>query len=384
MARCKRPMASSGGVGRPAVLATAAVLALGCAMRSGGVVRIGVAGPFTDSVGAPMKRAAQLAAEEINAHGGIGGRRLQLVFRDDYGDADSAVAAATALYQSGVSAVVGHLYSGTTLNAAAVYNGGSDPVAEVSPSSSAPEVSQAGDYTFRICPSDLAHGAALARWAYAGLGLRRGTVLYANDEYGRGVRQTFVAEFTRLGGEVVNAAPYIGDQPVVGPFVARIAKNRQSQFLVVAGLREAAEEVLRQEQARGLTLPVLGADGLEGIEEVGALANGTYESLAYLPSIPTQLNRRFVAAYQRKFPGAAEPNQPAAAAYDAVYLLRDVIGTVGSSRRAVRDALAARDVQHPFDGVTGRIFFDSLGDAPGQQVHIAVVRGGALQLAEGK
>ena len=79
---------------------------------------------------------------------------------------------ASDLYDAGVSAVIGHVFSGTTLAASPVYNGGSDPVAAISPSSCSPEVSTAGDYTFRICPSDLAHGIALARWVHDSLRLR--------------------------------------------------------------------------------------------------------------------------------------------------------------------------------------------------------------------
>ena len=127
-------------------------------------IRIGLAGSLSDPVGVPMKRAAELAVEEINAAGGIGGRPLQLVQRDDYADVDSAVFVASDLYEAGVAAVIGHLFSSTTLAAAPVYNGGEDPVAAISPSSSSPDISTAGDYTFRICPSDLAHGAALAKW----------------------------------------------------------------------------------------------------------------------------------------------------------------------------------------------------------------------------
>ena len=114
------------------------------------------------------------------------------------------------------SAVVGHLFSGTTLAAAPVYNGGDDPVAAISPSSSSPEVSSAGDHTFRVCPSDLAHGAALAEWVRETLNLERGAVLYLNDQYGRGIRQTFVEHFTRLGGRLESVDPYLGDRPDVG------------------------------------------------------------------------------------------------------------------------------------------------------------------------
>ena len=142
-----------------------AALPLGCANGGAGPIRIGVAGSFTDPVGRPMKQAAELAAEEINAQGGINGRPLELVQRDDYADPDSAVFVASDLYDAGVSAVVGHLFSGTTLAAAPVYNGGDDPVVgHLALLLLARRLQRPGDYTFRVCPSDLAHGAALARW----------------------------------------------------------------------------------------------------------------------------------------------------------------------------------------------------------------------------
>src|SRR5688500_16177513 len=154
------------------LMAAALLLVWGCS-GSGEAIRIGLAGSLSDPVGVPMKRAAELAVEEINAAGGIQGRPLELLQRDDYADPDSAVFVATDLYEAGVSAVIGHLFSGTTLAASPVYNGGPDPVAAISPSSSSPDISTAGDYTFRICPSDLAHGVALARWVPDPLGLQR-------------------------------------------------------------------------------------------------------------------------------------------------------------------------------------------------------------------
>jgi branched-chain amino acid transport system substrate-binding protein len=345
-------------------------------------IRIGLAGSLSDPVGVPMKRAAELAVDEINAAGGIHGRPLELIERDDYADPDSAVFVATDLYEAGVSAVIGHLWSSTTLAAAPVYNGGSDPVAAISPSSSSPDISTAGDYTFRICPSDLAHGAALARWVHDTLHLERGAVLYLNDQYGRGVRQSFVRDFTRRGGVLVAIDPYLGDKPDVAPYLDRIAKMGRVDFLVVAGNKGDAEEILRQARGRGLSMPVLGGDGLEGIEEAGAIADGVYLSSAYLPTLETPANRAFVQAYRRKFPGAGLPNQPAAATYDAVYLLRDVISRAGPKREAVRRALAQVGASAPaFKGVTGTVAFDMRGDVPNQAVYIGVVRDGGVRLA---
>lgn len=365
-------------------LAAAAVAALlsGCGPAEKGPVRIGVAGSFSDPIGLPMKLAAELAAEEINAAGGIGGRQVELVLRDDYADPDSAVFIASDLYESDVSAVVGHLFSGTTLAAAPVYNGGDDPVAAISPSSSSPEVSTAGDHTFRVCPSDLAHGAALAHWVREQLSLERGAVLYLNDQYGRGIRQTFVDQFQRLGGRLESVDPYLGDRPDVAPYLDRIARNRNIQFLVVAGNRGEAEEILRQARRRGISVPILGGDGLEGIEGAGVLAEGVYLTSSYFPTLQTVANRKFVEAYHRKYPDAGMPNQPAAATYDAIHLLRDVIARVGSSRKDVSRALAGVGSETPpFEGVTGVVAFDAAGDVPEQNVYIGRVSAGAVEVA---
>lgn len=332
-----------------------------------------------------MKRAAELAAEQINEQGGINGRQIQLIERNDFANPDSAVFVATDLYNAGVAAVIGHIWSATTLAAAPVYSGGDQPVVAISPSSSAPEVTDAGPYIFRLCPSDQAHGAALARWVRGKLGLERGAILYLNDDYGRGIRQTFVQELTRLRGEPVSVDPYLGDTPDVGAYLDRVAKTKSAQFLMAAGGLPDGQEILRQARNRKITVPLLGADGLEGIEALGALAEGVYVSEAYLPSLPSSANQRFVAAYRKRYPDSGLPNQPAAAAYDAVYLLRDAIARVGTNREAVRRAVAAIGTTAPaYVGVTGRIAFDSAGDVPSAVVHIAVVRNGAMQYAEGQ
>ena len=369
---------------RLAALLALAGLVSGCGAAESGPIRIGVAGSFSDPIGLPMKLAAELAAEEINAGGGIGGRPLELVTRDDYADPDSAVFVASDLYASDVSAVVGHLFSGMTLAAAPVYNGGNDPLVAISPSSSSPEVTAAGDYTFRVCPSDQAHGTVLAHWVRDRLGLTHGAVLYLNDEYGRGIRQTFVSEYTRLGGALESVDPYLGDRPDVGPYLDRLARGKPPEFIVVAGNRSEAEEVLRQARKRGLRMPVLGGDGLEGIQEAGELADGVYLSSPYFPNIPGSANRRFVQAFRRKYPDAGLPNQPAAATYDAIYLLRDVMARVGSDRAAVRRELAGvGSITAPFEGVTGTVAFDANGDVPNQNVYIGLVHGGAVEVVNG-
>jgi branched-chain amino acid transport system substrate-binding protein len=355
----------------------------GCS-RTERPIYIGVAGALSDPIGEPMRRAAQLAVGEVNARGGVRGRPLVLIERDDFANPDSAVRVAEELYASEAVGVVGHLFSGTTLAAAPIYNGGSRPLVAVTPSSSAPEVSDAGPFTFRICPSDLAHGAALARWVTDRLQLKQGAVFYLDDDYGRGIRQAFSNSLKERGGRLVGTEPYLGTSPDVGPQLERLAKLQRPQFLFVAGNRPDAESILRGARALNLQVPMLGGDGLEGIEEAGPLAEGTYVSAAYHPSLNTTANRKFIAAYAAKYPDTPVPNQPAAATYDAVHLLARAIAEGGASREGVRRAMdrVGRGAA-PFEGATGKIAFDSLGDVPDKQVFITVVRNGAVLLAGG-
>jgi branched-chain amino acid transport system substrate-binding protein len=242
----------------PALLAFALA---GCS-RTERPIYIGVAGALSDPIGEPMRRAAQLAVEEINAAGGVRGRPLALIERDDFANSDSAVRVAEELYSSDAVAVVGHLFSGTTLAAAPIYNGGSHPLVAITPSSSAPEVSEAGPWTFRMCPSDLAHGAALARWVTDRLQLKQGAVFYLDDDYGRGIRQSFAASLKDRGGRLAGMEPYLGTSPDVAAQLERLAKLQRPQFLFVAGNRPDAESILRGARGLGITVPLLGGDGL--------------------------------------------------------------------------------------------------------------------------
>jgi branched-chain amino acid transport system substrate-binding protein len=235
-----------------------------------------------------------------------------------------------------------------------------------------------------MCPTDLAHGGALARWARDGLGLRRGTVLYGNDAYGRGVRRAFIDEFTAIGGEVLTADPYLGNPPDVAPYLDRIARVGRAQFIVLAGYLDEAEHILADTRARGITVPIMGGDGIERIERQGELAEGIYVTAAYLALVNTPKNLQFVEAWSQAFPQKAPPNLSAAGAYDAVYLIADAVSSVGVDRTAIRDAIAETGNSRPaFEGVIGTIAFDANGDVTVPNIFVGVVRDGEVELAGG-
>ena len=362
-----------------------AVALLGVASCGGHApIRIGLQGTYGDPLGKPQRFGARLAVEQINAAGGIHGRLLELVEAEDKGDPDSAVAAALTLARSNVVAVIGGSFSGPTLAAAPVYNDITNPVLQITPSASSLDVSSAGDWTFRICPSDLSHAAALARFVRQTLRLDRGAVLYMNNNYGRGFRTAFEREFARLGGTVVSSDPYLPDQvKEAAPFLDRIGKDGRAQFILDAGYEEDGAALLKMARAKGLNLPFMGGDGLEGLEREGAVAEGSYQTAAYLANLNTPANRTFVALYLSVFPSEPTPNQTAVSTYDAVNLLALLIGDVGTDRTKLRNALAQVGTTRPaYEGVAGRVAFDSLGDVPEKHVLIGKVRDGVVYDAE--
>jgi branched-chain amino acid transport system substrate-binding protein len=348
-------------------------------------ILIGISGPFAQPRGQSMRLGAELARDEINAAGGINGRMVELVAIDDSADADVAVQAARRFYDTpGVVAVIGHMTSGATLAAAPIYNGGRDPLVEISSAASSPELSAAGDYTFRVHPTDLVHGARLAQWARSRLQADSVAVLYLNDDYGRGVRTTFAQSFQAAGGIVVAEDPYVADIATFEPYLRRIHLRHNVDAIMIAGTRADAVRIIATMDSVGLRARILGGDALTGLETAGSRAEGAHVSTAYLPDRPGARNTAFVAAYRRAF-ADQKPDHRGAGSYDIVHLLARAIAEAGADRAKIRDYLAGVGTATPaFDGVTGPIAFDENGDVPAKDVVIGIVRNGALVTASGQ
>ncbi|HET7038930.1 MAG TPA: ABC transporter substrate-binding protein, partial [Gemmatimonadales bacterium] len=360
----------------------AAGIALTAACGGGDPIRIGLAGPFEEPRAQSMRLAAELAVRQINDSGGVRGRPLELVVEDDQGSNERAVEVARRFHDDpSVVAVIGHLASGTSLAAAPVYNDSRNPLAAVSPSATSPALSAAGPYTFRVCPTDLVHGARLAAWVVEQLGATRASVMYLNDDYGRGVRRVFDQEFVRRKGELVADDPYLDDLPSFVPYLERIRRRGGTEALMIAGTRAGAERILAGLDSVGLRPTVLGGDGIAGMEQGGAAVEGVLVSTSYLPDRPGARNAAFVRAYRAAY-GDREPDHRGASAYDAVYLLARALREAGVDRERVRDYLAGVGTESPaFEGVTGSIAFDENGDVPNKDVIVGVMRGGRIVTA---
>src|SRR5438309_10763549 len=150
---------------------------------------LGLAGPFSQPRGVSMRHAAELAVKEINARGGYTGQPRALRIMDDSGRPEVAIRIAQQLSDDpSVVAVIGHLNSSASLAAGRVYGEARRPLVMISPSASSPDLSGVNPYMFRVCPSDLSHGAQLARYARQLLRAQRVGMIYLDDDYGRGLR----------------------------------------------------------------------------------------------------------------------------------------------------------------------------------------------------
>jgi branched-chain amino acid transport system substrate-binding protein len=361
---------SARAVPRRARLLLVAALALlgGCAGDSAPVV-IGAAGPWKESYGLANRRGVELAIQHVNAAGGVRGRPLQAVFRDDDGDgATAARIAAEFVADPRIAAVVGHVNSGAMVAAAKVYDGALPAVATTA---TAPELTGISRWTFRVITSDSATGVALARFA-AGLGRRRAAILYENDAYGRGLADAFRRAFA---GEVVSIDPIDAGAADFEPYVTWY-RQHGPDVLFVAGTEVSGLALLREARRQGLSVDFLGGDGWTGVTGDTAASEGVYIAAPFTPADPRLEVQRFVEAFRARF--GVEPDGNAALAYDATRLIAQAIDHAGVDREAIRGQLASLAARNGHPGVTGTIKFDASGDLVGRGSLMTRVERGKL------
>jgi branched-chain amino acid transport system substrate-binding protein len=303
------------------------------------------------------KNGSALGAEEINAAGGVLGKRIEFVVEDDRGEASEAASVVSKLItRDHVVALIGENASSRTLAAAPIAQSYGVPI--ISPSSTNVDVTKKGDYVFRVCFIDSYQGGVLSSFAFRTLKARTAAILVdARNDYSVGLAAAFREGFEKEGGRVVGELKYAeGDSDFSAQLTAIRALH--PDVLVVPGYYTDAGLVARQARSLGVGATRLGADGWDSpkLAEIGGPAvEGSYFSNHYSVDDPSPAVRRFVVAYNKRY--GADPDSIAALSYDAVRLLADAIRRAGSTEgKRVRDALAdTRD----FEGVTGRITMDA-------------------------
>lgn len=329
--------------------------------------------------GQAAHRGTLLAIEELNAAGGLLGRKVELITEDDQSKPGAAATVVKKLIsRDKVVAVLGEITSGRTIEAAAVAQHAKIPL--VSPGATAPEVTARGDYIFRICFVDTFQGAVMAKFARESLQLRRCALLSSTSSaQSVGLARIFRERFTSLGGAIAAEQKFAeGDKDFRAQLTAIKAANVEGVF-VPAYYTEAAL-IAKQARDLGLQIPLFGIDGWESPELVkigGAAVEGAYFSTHYSPESRDPHVVAFNTRYRERWGTDTEAIN--ALAYDSAMLVADAIKRAGSTDSAkVRAALAATK---NFRGVTGVITLDEHRNATKSAV-VLTVKDGKFQLVE--
>jgi branched-chain amino acid transport system substrate-binding protein len=356
-------------------------LGLGCGMGKNapppeGEVVIGEYGSMTGSeavFGQSTDNGVHMAVDELNARGGIGGKKIRLVAYDDQGRTSEVGTAVTRLVTSNqVLAVIGEVASSLSIAGGQICQRHHTPM--VSPSSTNPKVTEQGDYIFRVCFIDPFQGLVMAKFAVMpkdgakdahGLGITRVAMLVDQRQaYSQGLARDFESALVRLGGQVPIKVTYQGGDQDFSAQLTQI-KNAAPEAIYVPGYYTDIANIAKQARAIGIpkSVPLLGGDGWESVQQIGGDAiDGSYYSNHYAPEDPRPEVQQFVTTYKRRF--GRVPDSLAALGYDSMMLIADAAerghaiprATLAEERTALRDALAQTT---GFQGVAGKIAMDA-------------------------
>ena len=321
-----------------------------------GPVKIGFVGPLTgeaSNVGEASRAAVELAVKEINAAGGIGGQPMEVVYEDGQCDGKASVDAVTKLLNiDKVPAILGGACSGETLAAAPITEQAKKVL--FSYCSSAPNVTQAGDYIFRDFPSDNFQGKFLADYSFNNLKLKKVAIAYCQNDYCIGVKDSFKQQFEALGGTVTTMEAFEKGSKDLRTQLTKIkATNPDAVYL--AGYEDSIVAGAKQIKQLGLNVKVLGNDTFEDPKVWTGITNAKINEAYYSIAAPAQ------EGFQKKFKDTTgkEVTVCVPQAYDSVYILTDVIKRVGLDPEKIKTELYnVKD----FPGVSGMISFDQNGD----------------------
>lgn len=349
----------------------------------GDKVKIGVFMSLTGSTaqfGISSTNGIKMAADEINAAGGINGKQIELLVQDDRSDAQEAATIVTKFVtQDGVHGILGEVASSRTIAAAPIAQNAKVPL--LTPSSTNPEVTKKGDYIFRSCFIDPVQGAAMSQFAGKTLGKRRAALMVdRKNDYSTGLEKVINEIFPKFGGQVVVTQSFQeGDTDFNGQLTS--IKGANPDVIFIPGYYGDVALIAKQARDKGLNVPLIGGDGWDSAQlyTIGGQAIvGSYFTNHYSPYDTDPKVQKFVQGYQKLY--GQVPDALAATAYDAAHIMFDAIKRANSlDGKAIRDALAATK---DFPGVTGTVNFNANRDAVKPIMMIRVDEGGKYAIQE--
>ena len=306
-------------------------------------IRIGGIGPLSGgyaNYGFSVKNGAQLAVDEINAAGGINGKQVELSFQDSQADPESAVNAYGKLMDWGMQVSLGGVLSGETASIVAAAR--EDNIMLITPSGSADKCIDGNSRAFRVCFYDSFQGAAAAQYIKNNNMVDTVGILYQSDiDYSVGLYNAFVEECGKSGITIAETQTFTDATKTDFSTQINALVNSGVKLVFIPFYAEEASTFLTQ--ARGKfadDVYFFGADGLDGIlgkvEQDPTIANNVLMLTPFAADDPAENVQAFVKAYQAAY--NATPDQFAADAYDAVYVIKAAVEKAGTTDG---DAMAA-------------------------------------------
>lgn len=332
---------------------------------SGDTIKIGVnyelSGPVATYGDASVK-GIEMAVEEINAAGGVSGKKIELVKYDTKSEPAEATTLATKLMtQDKVLTVIGPATSGSFKATIPVANQNKVPV--VSGSATAEDVTVSNgklqEYAFRTCFSDSFQGTAMANFATKNLQAKSAVIIKdTSSDYAKGLAENFAKTFKDSGGDIVGEEGYVAGDTDFQAILTRI-KSQKFDAIYLPGYYNEVGLIIKQAREQGITQPILGGDGFDSptlLQLAGASAlNDVYYTNHYssLDDSNTKI-AEFIANFKSKY--GEEPNAFNALGYDTAYFAADAIGRASElNGAAVKTAMAETK---DFAGVTGNFSID--------------------------
>lgn len=316
----------------------------------------------------------ELAISEINAKGGINGKKVKLESMDDKGDATEASNAYNKLAgDNNVLAVAGPTISATTAAVAPLAD--QSKLVTIAPAATSDSI-ETGNYLFRTCFKDSYQGEVAARFAAENLKVKKVAVLYGTgDPYSSGVGESFAKAAEKLGLEVVDKeSSSSADDTEYSAQLQKIQASGAELLYAPYYYSVAGPYIIPQARSVGFEGYVMGPDGYDGLKLTGDKSqyNKTYYTTHYSADDNTNTKvQDFIKSYKSK--NNAEPNTFAALGYDTIYMIKQAIEKAGenATREDVRNAVAGMT----FDGVTGKFTMDKSG-SPTKSVTVLEMKDG--------
>ena len=352
----------------------------------GSVIKIGGIGPVTGAAavyGQAVKNGAQIAVDEINAAGGINGAQIEFNFQDDEHDQEKAVNAYNTLKDWGVQIVMGAVTSNPSI--AVSDKTAADNVFQLTPSGSAVDC-VANDNVFRVCFSDPNQGAASAQYIGENKLATKVAVIYdSSDVYSSGIYEKFVSEAPNQGIEIVAAEAFTADSNKDFTVQLQKAKDAGAELVFLPIYYTEASLILAQAKTANFETQFFGCDGLDGILSVEnfdtSLAEGVMLLTPFAADAQDDLTVNFVKQYNEKY--GETPNQFAADAYDAMYIIKDACEkanvTADMDASTICDLLKTAMTEITVNGLTSEAMTWTPEGEPNKTPKAVVIENGAYK-----